>query len=82
MDESFEIPVTFNAKEILFPASLVTSGYTYKIHVDVYGQLVSFERDEERNFRAVINGEEMDKSAKMDKELIKEIANTLESLFK
>lgn len=82
MDDSFEIPVTYKGQDILFPASLITSGYTYKIQADVFGKLISFEPDEERNFRAVINMNDLDDSAKIDKELLREITQALESIFK
>ena len=82
MDDSFEIPVTYKGLDYLFPASLITSGYTYKIQADVFGQLISFEPDEERNFRAVISMKDLQDQGKIDKELLREIAQALESIFK
>ena len=82
MDDSFEIPVTYKGREYLFPASLITSGYTYKIRAEVFGKLISFEPDEERNFRAVIGLNDLDDSGKIDKELLSKIVLSLESIFK
>jgi len=82
MDDSFEIPVNYKGQDYLFPATLITSGYTYKIQADVFGKLISFEPDEERNFRAVMNINDLHDQGKIDKELLKEIALALESIFK
>lgn len=82
MSESFEIPVDYKGKEHLFPAELISTGYSYKIIVDVFDTLVSYEPDEERNFRAVIDYENMQKNDLPDKALLEEIANTLISIFK
>lgn len=81
-DNNFEIPITYKGKEISFPASLVTYGYAYKIVVDVYGRLISFERDEERKFRAIIDWNELHETNNIDKELLKEIAAAIESITK
>jgi len=35
-------------------AKLIVTGYTHKFGVDVNGQNIIFEPDEERNYRAVI----------------------------
>ena len=52
MPESFELPVIFQGKEILFPAELFATGFSYKIKVMVEGIGVFFEPDEEKNYRA------------------------------
>jgi len=82
MSESFEIPVDYRGKEYLFPAELISTGYSYKIIVDVFDTLVSYEPDEERNFRALIDYENLQKNDLPDKALLEEIANTLISIFK
>lgn len=82
MSDQFELPVTYKNEELLFPAELISTGYTYKIIVDVSGLPVAFELDEERNFRAVLAYESMEEAHKIDKELMEEIANTLISIFK
>ena len=82
MSDNFEIPVTYKGQELLFPASLVTMGYTYKIVVEVDKQQVSFEPDEERNFRAIISWEDVQTGQHFDKALLEAIAASLESLLK
>ena len=81
MDNDFEIPVTYASKEFNFPAKLIAYGYTYKIEVDVFGKSVSFERDEEQNFRAIINTADLQETGSIDKDLLAVIAEQLIVLF-
>jgi hypothetical protein len=55
MEDTFDIPVTYKGKELLFKSQLLILGYTHKISVDVNGTEVLYEPDEERNYRAVID---------------------------
>ena len=57
MEEDFILPVTFNDDEIELPARLLAYGYSFKIEVDINDTKVQFERDEERNWRALISYE-------------------------
>ena len=68
MDEPFGLPVTYKGKELLFPARLLMQSYTHKFQVEVNGQVVLFKPDEERNYRAVIDPEQME-SSKIEVEL-------------
>jgi hypothetical protein len=52
MDERFEIEVIHKGQQVTFMANLVQFGYSYRIDVDVEGEMISFEPDEERNLRA------------------------------
>lgn len=61
MYDPFELPVSYKGEELLFPAELKQIGYTHAIVVDVYGQEVLFEPDEERNYRAVVKAEKLNK---------------------
>jgi hypothetical protein len=55
MTDPFELPVTFEGKELLFPAQLEPRGYSYRIRVDLPSCVVYLEPDEERKFRAMID---------------------------
>ena len=81
MDEEFELPVEFKGEHLLLKASLIFTGYTHKFSVIVNGQSVIFEPDEERNYRAVINYDDMPTS-NIDVELLKSIASAIEELVK
>ena len=67
---------------ILFKASLLVTGHTHKFNVDVNGQSIIFEPDEERNYRAVIPCDELDNNKNINKELLKAIAISIEEILK
>lgn len=80
MTDPFELPVLYNGNELLFPARLQQLGYTHRFVVDVYGQEVFFEPDEERTYRAVLDPEKPNTQPRID--LLKAIAETIEALVK
>ena len=80
MDDTFELPVNYKNEELLFPAEFLRMGYSYKIKVDVYGQMILFEPDEERNWRAVVNTDDLSKM-KTDRALIQAIIEILDQLW-
>lgn len=80
MSESFELPVQYKGKELLLPAQLHQFGYSYKIEVEINGCSLFFERDDERNWRALIETE-VHPNEKLGSELLEAIAASLEELF-
>jgi hypothetical protein len=82
MDNCFEIPVTYQLKEYHFPAELITYGYSYKIEVNIFDQLIAFEPDEEGNFRALVSYEDLQQGTITDKALLEAIAAELVVLFR
>ena len=80
MDESFDIQVVYKGQELLFKGELLAYGYSYKIQVEVNGSIILFEPDEERNFRATINPENIQDGTKIDIELLKCIGDFLEKV--
>jgi hypothetical protein len=81
VDELFEIPVAYKNRELLFPARLLQLGYTHRFAVDVYGQEIFFELDEERSYRAMINPEQLQNNTKVDVELLEAIAGAIEAIL-
>ena len=81
MDEEFELPIEFKGQEHIFKSTLLVYGYTHKFQVNVNGRNILFEPDEEKNYRAVLNYGESDTN-KIDVELIKEIASTIQNIFR
>lgn len=79
MDEGFELPVNYMSKELRFPARLIRFGYSYSIQVDVNGIIVSFEKDEERNWRAMAIGDH-NSSKEIEPGLLLAIVDTLEGI--
>ena len=80
MEEEFELPVKYKGEELMFNAKLIVTGYTHKFSVDVNGQIIIFEPDEERNYRAVTNYDDIGKNKVVDIELLKEITKAIESI--
>lgn len=78
MDEVFELPVHFNGQNLLLSAQLQAWGYGHRILVTINDQVVIFEPDEERNYRAVSS----DPTKTPDVQLVQSIVTTIESLFK
>ena len=82
MDEQFDLPVQYKGQELMLKASLLVTGYTHKFTVDVNGQNIIFEPDEERNYRAVIPYDDINNEINIDKNLLKVIATSIEEIVK
>ncbi len=54
MADSFDLPVDFNGEEKQYPTTILPYGYTHKIQVTINDIIVTFEPDEELNYRAII----------------------------
>ena len=81
MDDTFEIPVMYKDMEMLFPARLLTFGYVHKFQVDVFGQEFFFEKDDNGEYRALIDPDKLEQGKKPDVELLKAIAASIESIL-
>ena len=82
MAEQFDLPVEYKGEKRFFKATLNVYGYTHKFHVEVNGETIIFEPDEERNYRAVFNYNEIENSKSIDIELIKKITKAIEEVVK
>lgn len=82
MDEPFDIPVHYRGSELLFPARLLQLGYTHKFGVEVHGQEVFFEPDEEGGYRALVDPSQLEGSHKIDVALLQAIAGAIEDILK
>jgi hypothetical protein len=82
MEDAFELPVIYKGKEMLFISQLLMQGYTHKFQVDVNGQEVSFEPDEERTYRAIVQPETIGVGKEIEVELLQAIAEAIESVVK
>ena len=80
-DNIYEIPVQYKGEEVLVPAELLVTGYAHKFRVEVGGQEVFFEPDEERNYRATLDPEHSH-SAKIDVAFLQAIAAGIEAAVK
>ncbi len=79
IEETFEIPVSYKNDELTFKAHVIRYGYIHHIIVDVDGTNITIERDEEGNYRALVDPQKMNDN-KIDIELLKAIVGVLEAL--
>lgn len=82
MEESFELPVQYKGEELSFPGRLLKFGYSYKIELNIGGTMLLFEPDEQRNFRALVAPEEMNKHKEITVDLLEAIVSSLDELLK
>jgi len=82
MDHFFDLPVIYDAAQHNFSAEYIPSAYSYRIAVDVFGNIVLFEPDEEGNFRAVLSPDDLLEGKMIDREWLEAIANQLMQIFK
>ena len=78
MEDSFSIDIYFRGKEYNFEAILIAVGYTHKIRIVINGVEVTFEPDEERNYRAILNDIGQGAIKDSDIELIKAVGDKIE----
>lgn len=78
MTEPFELPVTYKGEIHLLEAELQSWGYSHRIIVKVDDQSITFEPDEERNYRAIVAPGESFR----DTDMLASITETLEASFK
>lgn len=79
MNEVFELPVVYKGKQLHLPARLQQQGYVHRFLVEVVGEEVIFEPDEEGAYRAMVDPALMNKT-KIESDLLMEIAGALSSL--
>lgn len=53
MEHFFELPVSYEGKELTFNGRLVTFGYSYKFYIVVNGEELVFEKDDSGDYRVV-----------------------------
>ena len=82
MDEGFDMDILHKDEELTFPCKLLKFGFTYKIEVDLHGNKILFEPDEERKWRALIPYEGINSDKKIDKSLLTTVASTIDELLK
>ncbi|WP_152269229.1 hypothetical protein [Agriterribacter humi] len=80
MAESFILTVSGLQEERAFEAELQVYGYSHRIVVFIENEAITFEPDEEGNYRAVFKEE--GKKLNIDKALLQAIATQLEKDLK
>lgn len=82
MESEFLLPVSLEEKVLELPAKIVQFGYVVKLEVEIKGKIVTFEPDEERNWRAVMEFEDLIAGKKVKKDLLEAVAGMIEDITK
>ena len=77
--DALEISLTYNGKDLCLKAHVARFGYVNHIVVDLFGNPVTIERDEEGNYRALGDAEKF-KDSKVDVDLVEAVITVLQSL--
>jgi hypothetical protein len=80
MAQYFPLYITYQGKQREFEAQLLHLGYLHKVQVEIDGVNVMFEPDEERNYRALVSEQEVEKSKTLSIGLLQAIAEKLQTL--
>lgn len=80
MENTFIIEIRHNDAPLIFDARLDTIGFVHKIHINVSGIDVTFEPDEERNYRAMVAPAQIGSLKESDKHIIAAIGAELDNL--
>lgn len=80
MEDNFIIDISNDGVEMNFEARLIPFGYSYKIIINVNNIEVSFEPDENRDYRAIVQDQVQASLKERDKLIIQLIIDRLESL--
>ncbi len=79
MEEIFEIPVIYKGKELYFPAEVIRYGYVHRILINVDGQILYLEKDEEGNYRAIVDE---NNTKELERVLVQAIVLSVQALLK
>jgi hypothetical protein len=77
MNHTFDLPVHYKGEIVYFSSQLIQQGYLHKFRIDVHGQVIYFEPDEERSYRAVLNEADVQIHKTLEIDLLKSIAEAI-----
>lgn len=80
MEDNFCIEVELDGKEFSFNGRLAIVGYTHKFYVLINGLEVTYEPDEERNYRAMLSEADQAKVTGNDIELIRAVGDKIQAI--
>ncbi len=79
-EEELALPVTYKGKEYSFPLKIVPQGYVYRFVVQIDHAEIIFEKDDEGEYRAVLNKPDEHQGKLPEKELLAAIHDVIVSL--
>lgn len=77
MAEDFMLPVSFEGRELEFPSCIRQRGFAVMLEVEIEGTVVTFEPDEERNWRAILGFEDLLAGKRIKRELLEIVAQKI-----
>ncbi|WP_353718365.1 hypothetical protein [Dyadobacter sp. 676] len=77
MNDPILLPVDYLGETHEFPVTIVPLGYAYRLHVDLDGRILIFEKDDQGKYRVIDHSGD---HSKIDKGLVAAIVSTLEAL--
>ena len=80
MDSDFILPVEFGGEVLQLRARIVQTSYLVKLEVEMEDTIVTFEPDEERNWRAVLGYDDLIIGKKVKQELVQAVAKFIETI--
>jgi hypothetical protein len=80
MNDQLVLPVTYMGEELEFEVRVYQFGYAHRVEVLIVDIPVQFELDDEQNYRALVNLEQMEQSKNLNIGLLQAIAGQLESI--
>lgn len=80
MEDGFSVDVEYRGEVLSFDVRLATTGYTHNFQVVINTIEVTYEPDEERNYRAIVSPEAAHQLKDKDKELIQLVGQQLDQL--
>lgn len=78
--EEMLLPVAYQDKEMEFPIKLVTLGYTHQFIILIDGIKVTFEKDDQGDFRVLMNASDTEIKKQPDAGLLRAISEVLARL--
>jgi hypothetical protein len=79
--DGFDIPVQYKVEQLLFPAQLVLFGWTHRIQVTIANTIIFFEKDEEGQWRALVEPETLQHNKAIDIELLGAMAYSIDAIL-
>jgi hypothetical protein len=78
MEDTFGVEVEHGGRKYTFEGRLATVGFTHRFYVLINGLEVTWEPDEERNYRAMLSAADQHKATALDRELIKAVGDKIQ----
>ncbi|MBZ4191324.1 hypothetical protein [Niabella beijingensis] len=76
MEHFFELPLTYRGEPLTVKGRLATFAYSYKVYIIVNGRELTFEKDDEGQFRVISDQQQPE----IDRQLLSTIIEALKNI--